>query len=349
MNVAFLGLTITSSWGNGHATVFRSLVKALARRGHGVTFLERDKPWYAGNRDCPDPPGCRTVLYDSVDTLENEHKQIVADADVVVVGSYVPDGVEVGRWAQATAGGACCYYDIDTPVTLAAVRRGECEYLTTDLIAGYACYFSFTGGPTLDRLVRDFGSPRAEPLYCCVDPDLYGPDDGPRDVLLGYMGTHSPDRQPAVERLLLSPARDLPGESFLLVGPQYPPDIRLTSNVKRIEHLPPSGHRRFYNRQSFTLNVTRKDMINAGHAPSVRLFEAAACGTPIISDRWAGIDEVLAPGREILLADDAGDVRRHLREADRDAVGTAARRRVLAAHTADARAAEFEAVVRSLR
>ena len=347
MRIVFIGLSITSSWGNGHATVYRSLVKALARRGHEVTFLEHDKPWYAGNRDCPNPPGCRTVLYDSVDTLKDEHKATVADADVVVVGSYVPRGVEVGRWAQRVAD-VCCFYDIDTPVTLAAVGRGECEYLTRDLIGGYAVYFSFTGGRTLDRLRDDFGSPRAEPLYCCVDPDLYYPEPITPDVDLGYMGTYSPDRQPTVERLLLSPARDLPSQSFLLVGPQYPDGICLTPNVKRIDHLPPRDHRAFYNRQRFTLNVTRRDMIAAGHAPSVRLFEAAACATPIISDRWLGIDEVLAPGTEILLADDAADVVGYMTELDhnaRRAIGDAARRRVLASHTADRRGAEFERIV----
>jgi spore maturation protein CgeB len=351
MRIAIIGLTITSSWGNGHATVFRALVKALGRRGHDVTFLEHDKPWYAGDhRDRPAPEGCEVILYDSVEALRRRHARVVREADVTVVGSYVPEGIEVGRWAQETAR-RCCFYDIDTPVTLASLRRGECEYLSRELIRGYAIYFSFTGGATLDRLEREYGSRRTQALYCCVDPELYSVDAGARrDVDLGYMGTYSDDRQPTVERLLLEPARARPRGSFLLVGPQYPATLEVPGNVRRIEHLPPADHRAFYNRQRLTLNVTRRDMIDAGHAPSVRLFEAAACGTPIVSDRWVGIEEVLTPGSQIALADNAQDV---LTLLDTDAaclqdMGAAARDRVLTGHTGDARAREFEEAVTSL-
>ncbi len=159
LNIVVLGLSITSSWGNGHATTYRALLKALTRRGHAITFLERDVPWYAANRDLPDPPFCRTRLYAGLDDLRAGHAAAVRDADVVVVGSYVPDGVAVGRWVQQTALGLVAFYDIDTPVTLARLARGDAEYLAPDLIPGYGLYLSFTGGPTLDRLERTYGAP----------------------------------------------------------------------------------------------------------------------------------------------------------------------------------------------
>lgn len=346
MNVVILGLSITSSWGNGHATTYRGLVRALARRGHRVTFLERDVEWYRSNRDQPHPEGCATHLYSSLAELKEERGGLVAEADVVVVGSYVPEGAAVGAWACATARGLCAFYDIDTPVTLAGLARGDCAYLTPALVARYGLYLSFTGGPTLRRLEREFGSPMARALYCAVDPALYAPDPAAEPQHdLGYMGTYSDDRQPTVDRLLLAPARAWPAGRFMVAGPMYPDAIAWPPNVARVTHLAPREHRAFYAAQRFTLNVTRADMIAAGWSPSVRLFEAAACATPIVSDWWPGLDELLAPGREVIIAHTAGDVLRALRDlpdADRRAMGEAARARVLAAHTADHRAAEFE-------
>ncbi|QDT14701.1 CgeB family protein [Alienimonas californiensis] len=342
MRIVIFGLSVTSSWGNGHATTYRALLKALHVEGHSVLFCERDVPWYAGHRDLPAPPFCELALYHSVGEARERFAEAVRTADAVIVGSYVPDGVAIGEWATATAGGVSAFYDIDTPVTLAKLAAGDFEYLAPDLIPRYDLYLSFTGGPTLRRLEQEFGSPAARPLYCSVDPDLYQPDDAiERDLDLGYLGTWSADRQPTVNRFLIEPARALPERRFAVAGPQYPAEIDWPANVERTDHLPPAEHARFYNRQRFTLNVTRADMIAAGYAPSVRLFEAAACGTPVISDRWAGLGELLEEGKEIFIADSPADVRRWLTEtseADRAAIGAAARRRVLAEHTADGRA-----------
>jgi spore maturation protein CgeB len=345
MDIVVLGLSITSSWGNGHATTYRGLVRELTARGHRVLFLERDAPWYAENRDLPEPPyGC-TRLYGSVSELRAQHVEAVRDADLVIVGSYVPDGIAVGEWVVRTARGATAFYDIDTPVTLAALARGECSYLTPSLVARYHMYLSFTGGPTLERIEDVYGSPMARPLYCSVDETLYYPEPAERRWDLGYMGTYSGDRQPALDRLLLEAARRLPGGRFVVAGPQYPPSIAWPRNVSRVTHLAPREHRTFYNAQRFTLNITRADMVAAGYSPSVRLFEAAACGTPIISDHWDGLDTFFEFGEEILLARHTADVLRHLSErseSERRAIGERARRRVLAEHTAAHRAAELE-------
>jgi len=340
MKLVVLGLSLSSSWGNGHATTFRGLLSAFAARGHDVLFLERDVPWYASNRDLPDPDFCRLAYYTSVADLDRWADE-VASADAVMVGSYVPDGVEVGRWAQANAQGVTCFYDIDTPVTLAKLARGDHEYLSPEVIPGYDIYFSFTGGPTLQRLEQEFGSPQARALYCSVDTGRYRPLDVPRKWDLSYLGTYSPDRQPTLERLLLEPARACPDKRFVVAGPQYPDDIDWPANVERIEHLPPADHPAFYAASRFTLNVTRADMIAAGWSPSVRLFEAGACGTPIISDKWPGIEEVFTPGEAIVLADNAAEVTAAL-DGEAASIGAAARQAVLAGHSAEIRATQLE-------
>jgi spore maturation protein CgeB len=347
VKLVVLGLSLSSSWGNGHATTYRALLRAFAERGHDVRFLERDVPWYAGDhRDLADPDFCDLRLYGSLESLDARFRDTVASADAVIVGSYVPDGVAVGRWVQRVARGVVGFYDIDTPVTLAKLAAGDHEYLSPELIPGYDVYLSFTGGPTLQRLERQYGSPAARALYCSVDDAVYRPEARSRRWDLSYLGTYSPDRQPTLERLLLEPARRAPDLRFCVAGPQYPDDIDWPANVERLEHVGPADHPAFYAESGWTLNVTRADMIAAGWSPSVRLFEAAACATPIISDRWDGLDTLFAPDSEIVLADGTDAVLRTLRqtpEPARRVMAEAARARILAGHTARRRAAELEA------
>lgn len=340
MKLVVLGLSLSSSWGNGHATTFRALLSAFAARGHDMLFLERDRPWFADHRDLPDPHFGQLELYAELADLARWRGRI-ADADAVMVGSFVPDGVAVAQFVQHHARGTTCFYDIDTPVTLAKLARGDFEYLSPEVIPGFDIYFSFTGGPTLRRIEQDFGSPSARALYCSVDDDSYRPLGVPKRWDLSYLGTYSPDRQPTLERLLLEPARRCPDMRFAVAGAQYPASIDWPANVERIDHLPPAEHPRFYSESRWTLNVTRADMIAAGWSPSVRLFEAGACGTPIISDHWTGIDELFGPGSEVILADNPVDVVDALRT-DGSAIGEAARQRVLSRHTASHRARQLE-------
>jgi spore maturation protein CgeB len=346
MNIVILGLSITSSWGNGHATTYRSLTRALHRRGHSLLFLERDVPWYADHRDLAEPSYCPTRLYGDLEELKAVHGRAVAAADLVIVGSCVPEGTAVGEWVIATATGVTAFYDIDTPVTLSALARGDCTYLSTQLIPRYQLFLSFTGGPVLQRLERNYGAAMARALYCSVDPDVYYPEPDPRPSRdLGYMGTYSPDRQPGLETLLLDPARAWPEGRFSVVGPQYPEWIAWPDNVRRRDHLPPDQHRGFYNDQRYTLNLTRADMVELGYSPSVRLFEAAACGTPIISDYWEGLDSLFRIGEEIEVAETTAQVLHILQtqsETSRRRLAEAARARVLDRHTSEHRAAELE-------
>ena len=344
LDVVIIGLSVTSSWGNGHATTYRALIEALVRRGHSVTFLERDVEWYRSNRDLAQPLGWSVHLYESPADLAARFADTVRDADVVIVGSYVPDGIEIGRWVTEQTLGVAAFYDIDTPVTLAGLAQGL-AYLSAELIPLYDLYLTFTGGSVPRLLESRYGSPMARPLYCSADLDLYRPRPAELRWKLGYLGTYSDDRQPVLDELLLAPARALGSESFVVAGPQYPHDLVWPPNVDRIEHLPPRDHAAFYCAQSFTLNVTRADMKALGYSPSVRIFEAAACGAPVISDIWDGIETLLEPSREILLVNDARDVMEILStmtEDRRRTIAEGARRRIVAEHSPDHRARELE-------
>lgn len=346
MKITIFGLSITSSWGNGHATTYRGLVKELARAGHEVVFLERDVPWYSANRDMPKLPYCRIELYSGLDELRSRFEEDVYGADLVIVGSYVPDGIAVGEWVMDTASGLTAFYDIDTPITIAKLKSGGVEYLSTGLIPKYSMYLSFTGGPMLERIELEYGSPMARPLYCSADSGQYFPCQAEKKWDLGYIGTYSEDRQPLLEKLLIEPARRRKDWKFVVAGPQYPKKIKWPSNVERIEHLPPSSHREFYCSMRYTLNITRAEMTAAGWSPSVRLFEAASCATPVISDSWDGLESFFRGNSEILISRDSDETVCFLEsipEKERELIGARARRRVLNAHTASHRAMELEA------
>jgi spore maturation protein CgeB len=348
LDIVIFGLSITSSWGNGHATTFRALVQALSARGHNVCFLERDMPWYAEHRDLPNPPYGLTQLYQSLAELKRRFTRKVANADLCIVGSYVPEGVAIGEWVMRTCRGVKAFYDIDTPVTLAKLASGDAEYLNARLVSSYDLYLSFTGGPVLRKIEQELGSPMARALYCSVDPKIYFPAEAKTKWDLGYMGTYSDDRQPSLDELLIEPARRSSKLKTVVAGSMYPQELSWPANVERIEHLAPAAHRRFYNSQRFTLNLTRADMRTAGFSPSVRLFEAAACGTPVISDYWPGFEIFFELEKEILTASSAEQVLLYLNEIDeneRRTMGERARLRVLASHTSEQRAIELEGYV----
>jgi spore maturation protein CgeB len=345
LNIVIIGLSVTSSWGNGHATTYRALIEALVKRGHHVTFLERDVPWYRGHRDLIKPSGWTIKLYQSLQDIPRRHSSLIRDANLVILGSYVPDGIAIAEWVTAHAQGITAFYDIDTPVSLAGLDKGL-EYLSAAMIPRFDVYLSFSGGPVPGMIEDGYGSPMARVLYCSADPGLYRPHKTDKHWALGYLGTFSEDRQPSLEQLLLAPAKMLADHQFVVAGSRYPKQLVWPDNVARIEHLSQPEHPPFYSQQRFTLNLTRADMRDLGFSPSVRLFEAAACGTPVISDRWPGIETILEPGTEILLVSDAREVSQILRDIPDDrrlTIADNARRRILTEHTPDHRARQLEA------
>jgi spore maturation protein CgeB len=320
----------------------------MSARGHRVVFLERDVPWYAENRDQAKLRDGVLHFYKSVAELKRKFRTMVRTADVCIVGSYVPDGAEVGEWVCRTAGGVKAFYDIDTPITISKLDSGDHSYLTPAQVPLYDLYLSFSGGPLLRKIERKYRAQMARPLYCSVDPLLYFPEDAEPIWDLGYMGTYSEDRQILLKKLLFEAARDNDNYKMVVAGPLYPKGLDWPANVKHIEHLPPKKHRHFYNSQRFTLNLTRADMVKAGYSPSVRLFEAAACATPIISDYWAGLETFLEPEKEVLIATNDADVKLYLTEisaAKRKQIGERARKRVLKDHTAEHRVRELEGFI----
>jgi len=351
MRIVIFGLSITSSWGNGHATTFRALCSAFRQRGHNILFYDRDGEWYASNRALPAPPYCTVRLYDDWQGILPEVRRELAVADVAMVGSYFPDAITAIDEIADSAVAAKCFYDIDTPITVAELRaRGATEYLRGSQLPIFDLYFSFTGGPLLTELAQRFGVRQAVPLYCSFDPAKYHrvPLDSRFACAMSYMGTYAPDRQPKIEELFTSPAQVTPAEKFIVAGPLYPKELRWPSNVEHIFHLEPKYHAALYSSSRLVLNVTRRDMVIAGHSPSVRLFEAAACGATIVSDNWPGLDEFFTPGKEILIPTTSGDVVRYFGE-DLTRIGEAAQERVLASHTSAHRAAEFERHIVDLR
>ena len=353
--LVIFGLSITSSWGNGHATTFRALARALRCRGHRIIFYERNQKWYASNRDLPNPEYCETKLYNDWKSILPEVRRDLRDCDVAMVGSYCPDGIDAIEELALSRVPVKTFYDIDTPVTLAALRRhGETSYLEAKQIPLFDLYFSFTGGPMLKEIEQRFGAAAAIPLYCSVDPDKYYKHPVARrySCQMSYMGTYAADRQPKVESMLCQTALEMPEGNFIVAGPQYPKSIRWPANVRRIMHLNPRWHAHLYSSSRLTLNVTRDDMVAAGYSPSVRLFEAAACAAAMVSDRWPGLEEFFTPGCEILLPGGSAEIvscLRDLPESELQKIGTRAQQRVLAEHTNFKRAEQFEHAVESLR
>jgi spore maturation protein CgeB len=351
VKITLFGLTLSSSWGNGHATPYRAILRALHRLGHRVTFFERDVPYYARHRDFHQWDSCELVLYPDWDSVRTQALAQAAESDVVMTASYVPEGARIADELLSLHGPLRVFYDLDTPITLQQLKQGDLDYLRAEQLARFDLVFSWTGGLALNALRREYGVKHVRPLYGCVDPDLYRPSS-PRPSLrceLSYMGTYAADRQAKLESLFLEPARRRPAWHFLLAGPLYP-GREWPSNVQRVEHVAPADHPALYGSSRLTLNLTRDAMAASGFCPSGRFFEAAACGTPIITDWFTGLDSFFEPGVEVLVARQAEDVLEALSRSDVDLMGVArrARERTLEEHTGYQRAlamlSAFEAV-----
>ena len=350
MKLVVFGLSVSSSWGNGHATLWRGLIRALAALRHRVVFYERDVPYYAGARDLTELPDSELKLYSSWDDVLPQARADVRDADVSMVTSYCPDGVAAAELVLSSGSGVRAFYDLDTPVTLERLRRGEpVPYIGPGGLAEFDLVLSYTGGAALHELEQRLGARRVLPLYGSVDPTVHYP------VLpveryradLSYLGTYAEDRQRALLQLLIEPARRLPAKRFLIGGAQYPHAFPWSDNIFFVRHLPPSEHAHFYCSSRITLNITRAPMAEMGYCPSGRLFEAAACGAPVLTDSWIGLDEFFRPGDEVLVAASTGEVMGALDISDEQLsrIARAARERVLTDHTSERRASQLIAAI----
>jgi spore maturation protein CgeB len=346
------GLTVSSAWANGHATPWRALLHGLHHQGHSTTFFERDVAYYAQHRDLQTPEFCNLVLYTNWMQIDECARAAIAASDVAMVTSYCPDGLRACQLVLDNPGPLHVFYDLDTPVTLAALERDGlaiadgAQYLTPDLIPEFDLYLSFSGGPLLECLRHRWRARRTAALYGSVDPAVHAPVANPEADLqcsLGYLGTYAADRQQMLERLLFQPARGRPSDRFLIVGSLYPSDLALPDNVRTLAHLDPEQHPAFYSANRLTLSVSRQAMREWGYTPSGRLFEATSCGTPLLTDPFPGLEEFFTPGAEVLVADTSEQAlfALDLSDAELARIAAAGRERTLSEHTGQCRARQL--------
>ncbi|MCL2689009.1 MAG: glycosyltransferase [Chitinispirillia bacterium] len=345
-DIVVIGLTISSSWGNCHASAYRGLLSELVKSGYKVLFLERENREFFARRDLEKHACFKTEFYTSLKELKKKYSAAVEHAQLVIMGSSVIEGAAAGEWVCSIAKGIAAFYDMDTPLTIKNLDVKCYEYLSAHLIPRFDLYLSFAGGMALDLLENAYGSPMARPLYCSVDFSKYYPDEKDSRLYdLGYMGTYSECRKEPLETLMLEAAKKWTEGRFAVAGASYPDEISWPSNIKKMDHLFASHHRDFYCSQRFTLNITKAENAEAGYAPSIRLFEAAACGVPIISDYWEGLSNFFIFGEEILLSSSSRNTHKYLTEIPeqkRREIGDAARKRVLTEHSPAHRVRELE-------
>ncbi len=343
MRIVLFGLSVTSSWGNGHATLLRSLFEALHEQGHTVSFFERDTEYYAAHRDAPTLPYADIHLYETWEKVRSKAKDLLDHADVGIVTSYCPDGRAASDLVANSHIWRKVFYDMDTPVTLSRLGQGEMvDYVPAEGFAGFDLVLSYTGGAALEQLSTKLRARRTAALYGWVSPKTHYPTASSpiyaADV--SYLGTYAPDRQQILQKLFIEPASQLPEKRFVLGGAMYPKDVSLPPNVRVFDHVAPPSHSTFYCSSPLTVNVTRGSMAAMGYCPSGRLFEAAACGTAVLSDWWPGLETFFEPGKEILFASTTAEAISALTR-DRSAlaaIAQSARQRTLACHTAEIRA-----------
>src|SRR3954471_21097641 len=353
MKIVIFGLTLSSSWGNGHATPYRALLRGLHRLGHEVTFYEKDVEYYYWRRDFREVDYCELVLYLEWEDVRQRALADAAEADAVIIGSFCPEGARIADEVLALAKPLKIFYDLDTPVTLKELARGDLDYVRRDQLPAYDLVLSFTGGAVLEQLESSWGARVARPLYGCVDPNVYHRVAPSADFTCGlsYMGTHSRDREQKLRELFLDVAEQNPSDEFLLAGTMYPAEWKFPANVRRVDHVAPTRHAEFYSSCRATLNLTRGDMAANGWCPSGRFFEAAACGTPLFSDSFLGLEDFFTDGEELRIVRSTEDVLAAMSLSDSELrqMARRARERTLEQHAGLRRAQELTEYLEQLR
>ena len=337
----FLGWSITAVWGNTHAPVYRTLLRALVARGHHVLFLERLPDRNADQSPSVQdlPAACGEVqFYGSIEDLRARFTRDIRTAHCVVVGSNVEEGDRVAEWVLETTRGVRAFYDFDPAATV--------ETLHSHPLAFFDLYLSLAGGQSLSRMAAKLPNTYVRALHCSFDPAWHTPMNATKQWELGYVASDAPEERPMIDQFLLEVARRMPRGRFVVAGSICDDNRQWPGNVRRIAPVLNTHQRGFYAQQRFALNLTPADARVT--VPHSRLFQAAACGTPIITDHWTGLDQFFEPGAEVLVAQSADDVVQHLNEvpdAVRKALSARARRRLLRAHTPSHRARALERYV----
>ena len=347
LDLVIIGRSILSSYGNRTAILYRGLINELAQLGHRTIFLEPRNDLPSGHyRDLLRSPYCEVWTYDTVDALLKEYRPAIQSADVVMVGNDLPETDRIAEWVVEEARGLTIYYDTDMATTrdnlAGAISSKHC--LSCRTLPIFNLYLSTTGGPPLQQLAKAHGLACARPLYESIDPYSYYRTDAETTYDLGFIGNYKPRREALLQELMVNPAEHTPNRQFALAGDGYRDRLALPGNITYLEHLPETNHVDFYNRQKATLVVSRDDRRALGYTPSRRLLAAAACGIPVLSDEWNGLNDFFEDRREVFNVGNEQDVLAVLYGTDEETVrraGLAARERVLAEHTTTRRAEEL--------
>lgn len=346
LDFVFIGRSILSSYGNPRAELYRALVGELAHRGHRTIFLEKETKLGSAHRDMLRSPYCEVWTYRDADQLLDEYVSLLHGADVVLLGDGVAGASRIAGWIATEARCVKIYYDTDLARTFDSLcaDKPDHECLQAHNIPDFDLYLSTTGGAALQRIRAEYDCPNVQPLYECIDPYFYYRTDEPKQYDLGFIGNYNVNRGQQLDKMMLQPAQRTPNRSFILAGGDYPTDLGWPTNLRYLEHLPETSHVSFYNRLNCTLVLARPDRSALGHTPSKRLLAAAACGVPILSDHWVGLEEFFEPNRELYVVEDCHSVLESLyqtQQMDRVKLGNRARQRVLAEHSTRRRAEQF--------
>jgi len=351
MHIAFFGSSLVSSYWNGAATYYRGIVRGLHERGHKITFYEPDAWQRQQNRDIPDPPWSKVVVYPATEESVLRAVEAARNADLIVKASGVgvfDELLEQALLELKRASNLVVFWDVDAPATLERLLQNPTDTFAP-LIPRYDAIFTYGGGGPVIDAYEALGARRCVPIYNAVDPDTHFPVAPDSRFLggLGFLGNRLPDREARVEEFFLRPAEQLVHSRFLLGGSGWG-DKPLSANIRYFDHVSTRDHNAFNSSPVAVLNVTRDSMARNGFSPATRVFEAAGAAACLITDDWPGIEMFFEPGREILVAANGSEVVEHLGSltpAAANEIGAAAYRRVLAEHTYAHRAAQIDALL----
>jgi spore maturation protein CgeB len=347
MRIAFFGSSLVSAWWNGAATYYRGIIRALAARGHEVTFYEPDAWERQQHRDIEDPAWARVVVYQPSELAASEAIRDARASDVIVKASGVgvlDDFLEHAVADAKTNSNSTIFWDVDAPSTLDRVNGNPADPFR-ELIPRYSAVFTYGGGAPVVNGYLKLGARECVPIYNALDPETHF--QVPRDERfagdLGFLGNRLPDRDARAEEFFFRPAALSPQVQFLLGGAGWN-GKSMPANLRYFDHVYTRDHNAFNSTPRAVINISRDSMARYGYSPATRVFEAAGTAACIITDQWEGIDFFFEPGDEILVAANAEEVISHLgiTPAQAAKIGQAAYRRAVAHHTYAHRAGHVE-------
>jgi spore maturation protein CgeB len=353
MRIAFFGSSLVSAYWNGAATYYRGIIRALAERGHQVTFYEPDAYDRQKHRDIPDPDWAEVVVYqvdegthdvDRMLDLARGSDLVVKASGVGVFDAYLEREVLNLKSPDTSV----IFWDVDAPATLDRLA-GDPNDPFRPLVKNYDAVFTYGGGQPVIDCYESFGARQCVPIYNALDPTTHFPVEPVNRFRsdLSFLGNRLPDREARVEEFFLKPAAELPQSRFLLGGSGWG-DKPMPESVEYVHHVYTPDHNAFNCSARSVLNISRASMARYGFSPATRVFEAVGAGACLLTDAWEGIEMFLAPGEEVLVAHSGEDVARFVRDLDDERcrrIGQAARRRVLAEHTYAHRAEQVERIL----